>query len=522
MGLDETLEDEESQHVSELEPSISEEPLKMEDDRDVEKVFDTFLNTIVPLIKSTIVAESVVLLLVNFPKKQFFIRYKLTEHPEKFSKEDFVDLGSGLPAILLQNKNSLLENSLPEGNVLIPYYEEKKQIARSFIGVPIFYNQKKMGVLCADSSVEGAFSNDDLSIIKKFSKLISIQIISSNKLYEYETENWIAKVLYDFSKGMLKQESTDEFWAFLCNFLKSVFNIDRVVISERISNERAKISVVSQASGSPIVGQEFPMDEGMTGWVFRNNQSLLVDDFSAKENYIPRFFLNEAPSINYLSLLAVPIQWGQKVEAVICLESFNKYQFKDQYKRILETMAFQSAAFVGKSKTLDKLLKRNIIDESTGLGNLKAFESAIEKEISRTSERQSNFSLALMKLKYRSKNGSHDIENKFIKEFVNYSSSLFPKSSSFYRISDETFGAILPEKEIQYGLTTCHEICKRIRSKKIWADGLVDEVSVNCGLVQCPDMGENPKELIEKAFKAVLNSETEGPNTAVSFQSSLK
>ena len=128
--------------------NIADEPLQIESDRDVEKIFDSFLSTISPLIKTTLVADSVVLFFVNFSKKKFYVRFKVTDFEDQFTKESFIELDRGLPAVVFKNKSSLIENHLPDSENLIPYYSRKEPITKSFLGVPVYYKQQVVGVLC--------------------------------------------------------------------------------------------------------------------------------------------------------------------------------------------------------------------------------------------------------------------------------------------------------------------------------------------------------------------------------------
>ncbi|NIU00642.1 MAG: hypothetical protein GWN01_06800, partial [Nitrosopumilaceae archaeon] len=88
-----------------------------------------------------------------------------------------------------------------------------------------------------------------------------------------------------------------------------------------------------------------------------------------KENYIPRFFMNEKPGKEFKSFLAVPVLRQDNVEAVISMESKFASQFTKQHKTILETMAYQLAAFLDKTEMLSQLQEQNQIDIKTQIGN---------------------------------------------------------------------------------------------------------------------------------------------------------
>ena len=512
--------EDEDENLTDNFSDITDEPLQIESDRDVEKSFDSFLSTISPLIKNTLVADSVVLFFVNFSKKKFYVRFKVTDFEDHFTRESFIELDRGLPAVIFKNKSSLIENHLPNSENLIPYYSHKESNARSFLGVPVYYKQQVVGVLCVDSSAEEAFSNDDLKILTMFSQLIKLQLISSNKLYEYETENWIAKILYDFSKEVLEFQSSPELWKYLGEFLKRVFNADRVIISERTSDIKGKISFINQGTSALKVGQEFPLSEGIMGWVFRKNQSLMVEDFAEKENYVPRFFMEESPELQYRSLLSVPVSSYGIVQATISMECFKNNQFKDQTKKILETMAYQIASFLEKVEVVEKLSEQNVFDISTGLGNVKAFQRDIDREIKRSQEFNKCFSIILFKLNYHSKESGNNITDKLISEFLEFSLPLFPTSSNFFRIDNNSIAIILAEKLLREVLPIPHSICERVRTKKVWVNGLVEDFNINCGLVQYPEMGDNSTELIEKARVAMTKAKSRGPNISELYENS--
>lgn len=497
---------------------IIDEPAQIDSDRDVEKFFDSFLAAIMPLIKTTLVADSVVLLLANLSKKKFYIRFKVTDFEDQFLRDNYIDLERGLPAVVFKNKSSLIENHLPDSQNLIPYYLQKEQLAKSFFGVPVYYKQHVVGVLCADSSTEESFSNDDLRILTVFGQLIKLQLISSNKLYEYETENWIAKILYDFSKEVLHFQTSAELWKYLGGFLKRVFEADRIIICERIGETKAKISFINQSSPSLKAGYEFPLNEGIIGWVFRKNQSLMVDDFAAKENYVPRFHMQEASDLQYRSLLSVPVSHSDNVRAIISMESFKSNQFKEQSKQIMETMAYQISSFLEKTDIIEELNAQNIFDSSTGLGNIKALQRELENEIKRSREFDKCFSMILFKLNFHQKDSDAAVDDKLISEFLTFSLPSFPSSSNFFRVNDDSIAIILAEKLLRDILPTAKNICDRINVKKVWVDGMVEGFHINCGLVQFPEMGNSSSELLEKVTKAVTKAVETGPNTCALYE----
>lgn len=485
----------------------AEDDLKIRSSQNVEEYFRQFLETVFPLIKHTMVCNTVVLLMVNFYKKQFYIRHKLTDFEAQFTRESFLDLNQGLLAFILKDKKPLLENHLPDSELLLPYYATSNIPARAFAGTPLYYKDLLVGVLCVDSEVEESFGEDDLAILNDFSRVIAIQLACSNKLYEYETENWTTRLLYDFSKGILPIQTAEALWPYLNRSLKTVLEADRMIVSERISPNAGRIAYLSGAAASLALGQEFPDHEGLIGWVLRKKQPLLVDDFAAKENYIPRFYLQEQHVPEFKSLLAVPVIRHDVTDVVLSLESVKPNAFTEEHKQILETMAYQIAAFLDKVQLISTLEEQNLIDPKTRLGNRQAFMVELNKEIDRSGEFRKKFVLQLLKIRTSAGALEGDIADRLMPEFVSFVLPLLNSINYIFRLDQDHLAILWPEKLCQETATEFQTVLDALIQKTPWMGGLVEKVVVHSGMVQFPGAGQGDSELLENARKALAASE---------------
>lgn len=496
----------------------AEDSLKIRSSQNVEEYFKQFLETIFPLIKQTMVCNTVVLLMVNFYKKQFYIRHKLTDFDAHFTRESFLDLNQGLLAIILRDKKPLLENHLPESELLLPYYATSKIPARAFAGTPLYYRDLLVGVLCVDSEVEESFGEDDLVILNNFSRSIAIQLACSNKLYEYETENWTTRLLYDFSKGILPVETAEALWPYLNHSLKTVLATDRMIVAERANQNTGRIIYLSGPAYSLAVGQEFPDHEGLIGWVLRKKQTLLVDDFAAKENYIPRFFLQEQHARDFKSLLAVPVIRNDVADVVLSLESSKPNAFTEEHKQIVETMAYQIAAFLDKVQLISRLEEQNLIDPKTRLGNQRAFMVELNKEIDRSGEFRKKFVLQFLKVRTPGGALAADIADRLIPEFVSFVLPLLNSINYIFRLNQDHLAILWPEKLCPETATEFQAVLSALIQKTPWMDGLVEKVIVHSGMVQFPGAGQTDSELLENVQKALAASERTAQSSIEIFQ----
>lgn len=483
--------------------------INLEDD--VETHFEQFLKTLFPVIKDTTVAQTVVLLMINFSKKKFYIRHKLTDAPDDFCHDAFLELAGGMPGLVLKKKESIIEGTLPDNEQLLPYYQTDNLPAKSFIGAPIFFDNHLIGVLCCDAKPEQAFGEADLALLEEYARLVSIQLVGSNKLYEYEAENWNTRLLYEFSRGILGLNSSEQIWSYLVEQITAVFHPERFVVSARKDESSAEVVFLSGAANGIKVGQVFAVDEGLIGWVFRKNQSMLVQDFSSKKNYIPRIALNETQVPEYKSLLAVAVCRENKSEYVISLESSKKEAFTEQHKKILETMAYQISSFLEKAAILEALDQQNLFDHDTEVGNRRALLRALDQELSRAGEFDKSFCLQAIKIRSDRKL-EPEIYSQVAKEFVSFVLPLLAPINYIFRLEEKVFVILWPERSLQESLPRMEAFLEALRNRKPWANGLVESLHVFTSVVEYPMETENSEQLLEKLVEALRLAEIKDTN----------
>ncbi len=514
---DENLEDELEQDFEEL-GNNRHDWLQIENDQDVEELFQQFLENTISLIKKVLVSNTVILLFANYKKKEFTVRHRISDSPNSINPQNAIDIYKGLPSLVLRNRTPLIENHLPGGPEILPYYKSGENPSRSFAAVPVYYKEVIIGVLCADSGVEEAYSNEDLEILKHFGQLITVQLFGSNKLYEYESENWLANILFDVSQQMNRVQSVDELWNYLLQKLPEIIHCDRISISRKLNEKQGQIIALQGGTGNLKPGRLFSLSEGIVGWVMRKNQTLLVDDFASKENYVPRFGANETPSRQYLSLLALPIAVDKKIIAVLCLESYRLRNFKEQHKRILQTICNQAANMYLTTQTLDRLKSMNYRDMDTKLENLNAFKFIFPKELKKSSRMDYQMNLLFMRLYFQLKEDDHEIHVKTLNEFLSLVLPNLPESDYIFRLYPETFVVLCAPSNEQGARSVADKIMNKIIEKKIWAEGQVFDFYVNLGIVPASFLIEDVNQIIQLGDASIKQSRLRGPNKVTVYQ----
>ena len=492
--------------------------LHIENDEDVEELFEKFLDYTLSLIKNVLVSDTVILLFANYAKKEFTIRRFLTDKESDFISSKNFELTKGLPSLVLRNRNSLIENHLPAESEILPYYQEGENQSKSFAGVPVFFKQLIVGVLCVDTSAEEAYSNDDLDILKQFGNLITVKLFDSNKLYEYESENWLTHILFDVSKELNEIQTVEDLWNYLPSKVPKIIPCDRISVSIKLNDQQGKLIDIKGGTGNLRKDKVFPLSEGMVGWVMRKNQSLLVEDFSAKENYVPRFDTEETPSKEYLSFLGIPVANKKRIIGTICLESYRPKNFKEQHKRILQTIANQVATLHTTTQTLDKLKLTTFKDELTQLENLTAFKHIISREIKRAVKLSLKCNLLFLKIYFHLKEESEELYKQVLSEFLSLVLPNLRETDYIFRLFQETFAIANIQKNGNGVNEFAEKLMSKLSEKKVWGNGQAFDFYVNIGIVPDNHIGLDIEEIIQKGEESVRQARLNGPNSIAVFQ----
>jgi transcriptional regulator with GAF, ATPase, and Fis domain len=513
LGEHDKMDDEENKNLEE-----GQDWLQIENDQDVEDLFQKFLDNTLHLIKKILVSDTVALLFANFKKKEFILRHVVTSHESLLNPQKYFDILSGLPSIVLRNRTSLIENHLPEATEILPYYKNGKTPSNSFAAVPIYFKNLIIGVLCVDSNVEEAYSNEDLEILKNFGNLISVNLFGSNKLYEYESENWLANTFFEISQEINQIQTVKNLWKYLSKKIPDVLSCDRLSISRKINDKLGEILILEGGTGNLKVGKQFQLNEGMVGWVLRKNQSLLVEDFSSKENYVPRFATDEIPAKEYMSLLATPIANKREIIAAVCLESYRAKNFKEQQKRILQTVCNQAANIYLTTESLDKLKMNSYKDSETNLENMNAFNLIVPKEIKRSKNLKSDLNFLFLKLYFQLKENDQELERQVFEEFLSLTLPLISETDYIFRLFPDSFVMTISQQTGTGINTFARKVLETLCAKKLWAEGNAYDFYISIGIVTNEFLSTNPEELVKMGEEAIKEARLKGPNSIAYYR----
>ncbi len=398
----------EEEHVAITAPAlplsrVSPASLVFEDDEDMaseepRREFDYLLNRVLMVIRSATNARTAAFLWVNHEREQLVVEAKITEAEAEFTTERKIPMShDALSQIAREGRPEIITHiSAAAERDLLPYYVRPAQ-TMSFIGVPVYYAGNVVGILCADSKIEDAYTDITVGFFGQFTKLIS-GLVSS----------YTAK--YDLLQASQTLEAMQAFHGHLDGMAKDVKHVVRALFTTLIH-----VMDISRMGAVTF-------DGAARSWTLADARSALADGYrelagtaiDLRSSAIGQTI--ETGSIvsythDYTGVRVTPaeppLEYGQFVAVPLCTdtESYGALFFEN-LESTLSQQDIALAAALGREagkiinglRTVMDLERSSLLDTATGALNTHGFEMRIREEFARAVDYNLPFTLCRMSI----------------------------------------------------------------------------------------------------------------------------
>ncbi|MBU3699105.1 MAG: diguanylate cyclase [Candidatus Kapabacteria bacterium] len=365
-----------STFVSEL----NEEDLTSQEPR---REFDYLLNRVLMVIRSATNARTAAFLWVNSERQQLVVEAKITEAEDEFTTKRKIPMRmDALSQIARDGRPEIITQiSASAETELLPYYDRPAGTV-SFIGVPVYYGGNVVGILCADSKLEDAYSDITVGFFGQFTKLIS-GLVSA-----YTTK-------YDLLQASSTLEAIEELRQAIGASPLSAASVIRAMFSSVIQRmDVSRIGVVSYDSARrewTLTDARTAMDEDYRSYVGAsvNVTSSAVGTcitsalsvVQTQEFTTTRVFDAE-PALDFGQFVAVPLRTAKECFGALFLENLEG-SLSTQDIALAEAMAEYASTFYEQLHQIDSLRGTALLDHETGVLNEQGFEMRVREEFAR-------------------------------------------------------------------------------------------------------------------------------------------
>jgi len=382
-------------------------------------------------------------------------------------------------------------------------YVEANPDVRSEMCVPLKANDKVIGVLDIEDTKLDAFSKENLTLVSTIAGQISMIIEKARILESEKKKSKQLETIQEVSKNIVSVLDIDKLFQQIANSINNTFGYYYTIIL--LVDEDLKELVVKASSGqinkSTVRRRVKIYEEGITGWVAKSGQPLLVSDVSKEPRYL---FVEELADIR--SELAVPIKIKDKVIGVLDVESVKLNAFDESDLTTLTILAEMIAIAIENASLYKESERLTITDYLTGLYNTRYLYAALQKEIQRCNEFNDSFSIIFFDIddfkKYNDKYG-HLAGDQLLQELATLVIKNCRNTDIIARYGGEEFVIILPESKFDGAALLAERLKTSVEKHtfKINEEECKGKITISLGIATYPKDATNIQELINVADK---------------------
>ena len=209
--------------------------------------------------------------------------------------------------------------------------------AEAALIIPLKYRGDVIGVLSLESEENGAFSGYDENLLVVIASHLAGLVEYGRLRDEAEARARNLGLIHEVIQQVIGLTNIEEVAQLTANILVQYFSYELAVILLVDRNNELKINGISGVAAPHIKAVletfENPATGGITGYVYKTGNSIMVDDVTKHQEYLP------VPEWDAGSEICVALREGERVLGVIDVESSTKNAFNHNDLLALESLA---------------------------------------------------------------------------------------------------------------------------------------------------------------------------------------
>jgi sigma-B regulation protein RsbU (phosphoserine phosphatase) len=319
---------------------------------------DELLDIILDLTTKAMEAEASSFLLLDKKTDEltFFVALK-----DKIKQKKTIPLkmGQGIIGWVAQNQTPVILDEVRKDPRFSSELDQHLGLeVRSLICIPLFRRDKLIGVVEAFNKKEGKkFDANDLAILKTLADQIAIAIDNSYLYIESKRKTLEKEMLLEIDKVLSSSLDLEEILELILESLKKVvhYNAGGIFLVNRQTKEIEQIKIIG-FDPSIEADLKLKIGTGLTGWVAKTGEPVIVPDISKDSRYINARFETK-------SEMVAPMRIDEKIIGVFDLQSDQMNSYDENDLELLTAFASQAAVSVERARLYQEIIKKRELEE---------------------------------------------------------------------------------------------------------------------------------------------------------------
>ncbi|MFN8453513.1 MAG: GAF domain-containing protein [Anaerolineae bacterium] len=282
---------------------------------------------------------------------------------EAAASRGFTDYQRGMNIYRKNERNSAwhaVNNKLPliiQDVTRSEYWEPRPELnqIRSWLGVPLIYKDRVVGVLTLDKNELAGFTDADARYVFTLAYQVAIAVENAQLFEEWEDQATRLKLINEVGQEIVTILEMDDLLKALAKAIYERLSYERVAILQ-VDEMRTCLTLKAVYGPAPASFQaevyQQDIGAGLIGKAIKARNSILVNDVSQEPNFLP------IEGVTVKSELIVPIFVGNQVEAVIEIHQGFINGFDDHDLWTLSSLSSQAATALANARLYRDLAQR--------------------------------------------------------------------------------------------------------------------------------------------------------------------
>jgi diguanylate cyclase (GGDEF)-like protein len=370
---------------------------EMESSEEPRKEFDYLLNRVLMVIRSATTARTAAFFWYNRDKQQLVLEAKITDAGEDFTDHRKLPIGSDVVSqIAKEGRPQILTDISPAAELdLLPYYRYKAGTL-SFVGVPVYYKGNVVGVLCADSKEEDAYTDVTVGFFGHFTKLISGLVSSYTSKFDLQHSARLLEATQQFRASLAEGSmSTTDILGSLFDAVVRQMQVSTIGVCMYDRSKQAWTITDAQsvvASFNDLVGSPIDLNNSVVGEAIKNGEAV-----SMPANMDGVRVLASEHELLSGQFIAIPLRSAQRTHGALFIEN-HEGTMSAQDVSIAESLGDQAGQEIENLRTVERLESGAMLDADTGALNTDGFIMRVREEFARSTDYSISLSVCLIRI----------------------------------------------------------------------------------------------------------------------------
>ncbi len=468
--------------------------------------FEFLLQRVLLAIRSAMSARTTAYWWFAADRKQLTLEAKISDVPEAMKKQVSFALGDDVLSHIAESGTPeiLSEISIDAELQLLPYYTAPAK-TRSFVGVPVYFNNAVVGVLTADSTDDDAYDNATVSFLGHFTKLVSGLIQSYTEKYDLLQSARTLDAIDTFRQLTLKPDRTSEdvCTALIRSLMRLVpyTTMGTTIFSEERGGWYVSNLHTKEPQTKEILSGEVYLDNSLVGKTITNGRTYRFANPSA--NFVRVTQREQKPTT--LAFTGVPLVSVSRCYGALFIEEAGETRLTKQDVEIIETVCEYAGTALEQMQLQEYVQTHALLQEASdnALVGTATFLQRVNEELARAEDVELSLTIALVSLdKYAAFSNNLPLLDELNHAFVQILRKNLRPYDVIARYHGTTLAVCLIEKNTQAAQMWAERIRRETAAASLSVGGKQYNVTVSIGLAEFLKQG-SLEELLEHAEKAL-------------------